>query len=354
MLYVRQPHFRKAVNSQVLKFIVKRLLLGVLVLLGTSIMIFTIARVVPGDVAKIALGSRASEAAKEALREELHLNDSLAVQYIKWLGDALHGDFGNSFITKRAVSADVAQFLPATLELVLISGIFIVIGTFALGILAGKHKNTWVDGLIRVLSYVGVALPAFVVGILLLLLFGFKWQVIPVLGRLSTGMAEPTKITGFFILDGLLTGQPAVVWDAFLHLLLPALALAIGPIVQDARILRSSLVDNSGKEYMAVSTGHGLPANLLVRRYLLKPSATSAITTMGMDFASLLGNAFLVEKIFNWPGISRYGINAMLNKDLNAICAVVMIIGITFFLVNMIVDLIVAALDPRMRIGGRK
>lgn len=324
--------------------------MGILVLFGTSLLIFTIARVVPGDVATIALGARATEAAKEALRMEMNLYDPFPVQYVKWLTSAVTGNFGNSFVTKRPVAMDVAQFLPATLELIIMAGVFMVIGTFILGLLAGKYKNTWVDGLIRVLSYIGVALPAFVIGILLLLLFGYKLQAIPVLGRLST-----TKtVTGFFVLDALLAGDFTVAWDAFLHLLLPALALAVPPMVQDARILRSSLVDNSAKEYMAVSTGHGLPPNLLIRKYLLKPSATSAITTMGMDFASLMGNAFLVERIFNWPGISRYGINAMLFKDLNAICAVVLIIGITFFVVNLVVDLIVAALDPRMRKGGSK
>lgn len=336
------------------KYLIKRILMGILVLQGTSILIFTIARVVPGDVATLALGSRASDTAKEALRQEMNLYDPLPVQYIKWLANVLHGDFGNSFITKRAVATDVAQFFPATMELVILSGIFIVIGAFALGILAGKYKNTWVDGLIRVLSYIGVALPAFVIGILLLLLFGYAVPIMPVLGRLSSSLVAPGTITGFYVLDALLTGEFAVAGDAFLHLLLPAIALALGPIVQDARILRSSLVDNSSKEYMAVSTGYGLPSGLLIRKYLLKPSATSAITTIGMDFASLLGNAFLVEKIFNWPGLSRYGINAMLNKDLNAICAVVLIIGVIFFVVNLIVDLIVAALDPRMRLGGNK
>lgn len=334
------------------KFLIKRILLGILVLLGTSILIFTIARVVPGDVATLALGARASDAAKETLRQEMNLNDPLPVQYVKWLGNVLHGDFGKSFITKRTIAEDVTQFFPATLELIIIAGIFIVAGSFALGLLAGKHKNTWIDGLIRVLSYIGVALPAFVVGILLLLLFGYVWPVLPVLGRLSSGLPVPNQITGLFILDGLFAGRPDVAWDAFLHLLLPALALSIGPIVQDARVLRSSMVDNSSREYMLVSTGYGLPPNVLNNKYLLKPSATSAITVMGMDFASLLGNAFLVEKIFNWPGISRYGINAMLNKDLNAICAVVLIIGVIFFVVNLIVDMIVAALDPRMRIGG--
>ncbi len=331
---------------------IKRLFLGILVLFGTSILIFFIARVVPGDVANIALGSRATEAAKEALRQELYLNDTLPVQYIKWLGDVLRGNFGNSFITKRPIVTDIKQFFPATAELVIMSGIFIIIGSFALGILAGKHKNTWVDGLIRIMSYVGIAIPAFVMAILLLLLFGHIFPSVPVVGRLSLDVTSPPNVTGFYIIDGLITGQFAVAGNAFLHLLLPAFALSIGPIVQEARVLRSSLVDNSSKEYMTVSTGHGLPRNVLINKYLLKPSSASMITVMGMDFASLLGNAFLVEKIYNWPGLSRYGINAMLNKDLNAICAVVLIIAITFFIVNMIVDLALSALDPRMRIGG--
>lgn len=257
-----------------IKYIIKRLLMGILVLFGTSLLIFTIARVVPGDVATIALGARATEAAKEALRMEMNLYDPFPVQYVKWLTSAVTGNFGNSFVTKRPIAMDVAQFLPATLELIIMAGVFMVIGTFILGLLAGKYKNTWVDGLIRVLSYIGVALPAFVIGILLLLLFGYKLQAIPVLGRLSTTLVAPKTVTGFFVLDALLAGDFTVAWDAFLHLLLPALALAVPPMVQDARILRSSLVDNSAKEYMAVSTGHGLPPNLLIRKYLLKPSAT--------------------------------------------------------------------------------
>lgn len=337
-----------------LKFIGKRLLQGIFVLLGTSILIFLIARVVPGDVATIALGSRATEAAKETLRQELYLNDPLPVQYAKWLGDALQGDLGDSFISKRPVSADVVQFFPATLELILVSGVFIFLGTFGLGLLAGRYKNTWVDGLIRILSYIGIALPAFVVGILLILLFGYELPVIPVLGRLSLELNPPAHISGLFVLDGLLTGNFKVAWDAFLHLLLPAFALALGPLVQDARVLRSSLVDNSSKEHISVSTSYGLPSRLLTGKYLLKPSATSAVTVMGLDFSALLGQAFLVEKIFNWPGLSRYGINAMLYKDLNAICAVVLIIGIIYFFVNLLVDLIVAALDPRIRLGGAK
>lgn len=335
------------------KFVAKRLLLGVLVLLGTSILIFTIARVVPGDITTLALGSHATDAAREALREELNLHDPLPVQYVKWLGDALKGDFGESFITKRAVLDDVRQYLPATAELVLVAGMILIIGTFSLGLLSARHKDKLLDSIIRVLSYIGIAIPSFVVGILLLLVFGYEIPVLPVLGRLSTGVAEPVHITGLYILDGVLTGDFVAAGDAFLHLILPAFALALGPMVQDARVLRSSLIDNSSKEYMGVSKAFGIPSGVLIRKYLLKPSSTSAITTMGLDLSALLGQAFLVEKVFNWPGLSRYCMNAMLNKDLNAICACVMIIGIIYFAMNLIVDLIVAGLDPRMRQGGK-
>lgn len=335
-----------------LRFIGKRLLQAIFVIVGISIIIFVLSRIVPGDPAKLALGPRATEAALDALRQEMYLDKPLPLQYVYWAGDVLHGDFGRSLNSKRPVSMDVAQFLPATIELMIFAGVMLVAGSMGLGLLAGKYRDTWVDGLIRVLSYIGIALPAFVVAVLLLLLFGYVWPVLPVLGRLSSGVAAPPTITGLYVLDGLLTGNFKAAGDAALHLILPAFALALGPIVQDARVLRSALGDNMGKEYMLVSTGYGLPANLLMRKYLLRPSATPVITVMGLDFASLMGQAFLVEKIFNWPGLSRYGINSMLSKDLNAISAVIIIIGIIFLIVNLVVDLIMAALDPRIRLGG--
>lgn len=335
-----------------LRFIGKRLLQAIFVIVGISIIIFVLSRIVPGDPAKLALGPRATEAALDALRQEMYLDKPLPLQYVYWAGDVLHGDFGRSLNSKRPVSMDVAQFLPATIELMIFAGVMLVAGSMGLGLLAGKYRDTWVDGLIRVLSYIGIALPAFVVAVLLLLLFGYVWPVLPVLGRLSSGVAAPPTITGLYVLDGLLTGNFKAAGDAALHLILPAFALALGPIVQDARVLRSALGDNMGKEYMLVSTGYGLPSNLLMRKYLLRPSATPVITVMGLDFASLMGQAFLVEKIFNWPGLSRYGINSMLSKDLNAISAVIIIIGIIFLIVNLVVDLIMAALDPRIRLGG--
>ncbi len=335
-----------------LRFIAKRLFLGIFVLFGVSIMIFVLSRVIPGDPGRLALGPRATQAAVDALNKELYMDQPIYKQYAYWMRDALNGDFGISLVTKRSVSTDVQQFLPATLELIFISGIFMAAGSLFLGRLAANYKDSFVDDAVRFLSYAGIAIPAFVVAVLLLLLFGYVWPVIPVLGRLSPGVATPTPVTNFFIVDALIQGKVKIAWDAFLHILLPAFALSLGGMVQDARILRNSLTENLSKEYMTVSKSYGLPRNKLMGKYLFKPSAASFFTVMGLDFAAMMGNAFLVEKIFNWPGLSRYGINAMLNKDLNAICAVVLIIGVIFLVVNLLVDLVVALFDPRIRLSN--
>lgn len=331
------------------RYIGKRILQGLLVILGVSILIFILSRVIPGDPGRLALGPRATQEAVDALNKELYVDQPLPLQYLYWLRDVFNGDLGTSIITRRSVTMDVKQFLPATIELMLVAGLFMVLGAFFLGKQAAKHRDKIIDGLVRFLSYAGIAIPAFVVSILLLLLFGHYWQVIPVLGRLSPGIIAPNRVTGLLIVDSLLEGRFAVAWNAFLHLLLPAFALSLGGMFQNARLMRNALVENSGQEYMTVSRSYGLPEKKLLNKYLMKPSAGSVITVMGLDFAAMLGNAFLVEKIFNWPGLSNYGVNAMLNKDLNAIVSVVIIIGIIYTVVNIIVDLIVAYLDPRIR-----
>ena len=164
--------------------------------------------------------------------------------------------------------------------------------------LAAKYRDTVVDGIIRVLSYIGVAMPSFVIATLLLLLFGHLWQVIPVLGRLSYGVTAPPDVTGFYTIDALLAGQFSTFWDAFLHLLVPAFALALGGLCQEARIVRNSMTENGSKDYLSAMRGYGVPEGKILRKYQLKPSLIPAVSCMGMDIASLMGNAFLVETIF--------------------------------------------------------
>lgn len=332
-------------------FILRRLLLAILVLIGLSMVIFIIARVVPGDPARLALGPRAPVEVVEQLRKELYLEKSLPVQYWTWLTNALRGDFGKSLVSRRPVIVDIKEYLPATLELVFFAAILMVFFAILLGTLAARNKDKWADNLIRVFSYIGVSIPAFVLAIFFILIFGYAWPILPVLSRLSSQF-NISRVTGFMIFDSLLAGNLNAAWDAFIHLILPAVALTLAGTFQEARITRSSMVDNLTRDFITAEKGYGIPERIIMFKYLLKPSLIPTVSVMGLDIAAMIGNAFLVELIFNWPGISRYGINAMLYKDLNAISGTVLIIGLVFVLTNIVVDIIVTFLDPSIRLGG--
>jgi peptide/nickel transport system permease protein len=325
---------------------------SIFVLLGLSVVIFFISRVIPGDPARMAVGARAPEWVVDNLREQMHLNDSLPVQYGYWLADAAQGSFGISLVTRRDVADDIREFFPATFELALYSGLIMAVLGISLGAISARHKDKAIDNFVRVLSYLGVVTPSFVFAILFLLIFGFALNWLPTLGRLSEGVTPPPRITGLITIDALLSGNLVAFWDGFKHLILPALALAMGSMAQQARITRSAMSDNLTKDYIAAERALGIPERTIMSKFLLKPSLIPTISILGLDFAATMSNAFLVELIFNWPGISRYGINAMLRKDLNAIAAVILVLGVVFVVVNILVDIVVAQLDPRIRLSA--
>jgi len=333
-----------------LKQLSKRILYAVFVLIGLSILIFTIARVMPGKPARMALGPRAPQFAIDNLRNQMHLNEPLHIQYYYWVRDALKGDLGESLVTRRNVAEDIKETFPASLELAIYSGIFMGVMGVILGTISGWYNNTWVDNVVRVFSYIGVVTPSFVFAIFFMLIFCYGLEIFPTIGRISPGFEAPLKITGFITVDALLAGNFAIFLDGLKHLFLPALSLAMGGIAQEARITRSSFADNATKDFIAAERACGFPERIIMFKYLLKPSLIPTISIFGLDFASTLGNAFLIELIFNWPGISYYGMNAMLRKDLNAITATILVLGIVFVIVNIIVDLVVEYLDPRIRL----
>ena len=333
-----------------LKYVLKRLLQSIIVLLGLSVLIFCIARVIPGDTATMALGSTASEEAKENYREQHHLNDPLPIQYMYWIRDAVQGNFGNSTQTKRAVSDDIADFLPATLELILFAAVLEIVCGIGLGVACARRSGGILDNTIRVTSYLGIATPSYVWAIFFMLIFCFWIPLLPTIGRISSGMPKISTITGFYIIDGLLTGNPAVSWDAFKHLIMPGTALALTGIAQSARITRSSMLDNMSKDFVGAEISSGIPMKKVMWQYVLRPSATPSVSIIALDIAAMLGNAFVVEQVFSYPGISKYCLNAILNKDLNAIVGVVMVIGVAFLVVNILVDIISGFLDPRNRL----
>jgi peptide/nickel transport system permease protein len=337
-----------------ISFIARRVVYSVFVLFGLSIVIFVIARIMPGDPARMAVGARAPQWVVDRLREQMHLNETLPVQYVYWLRDALRGDFGLSLVTQRAVTNDIKEFFPASIELVLVSGLFAAVGGIGLGVVSARYKDTWIDNAVRVFSYLGVVTPSFVFAILFVLLFGWLLRWFPVIGRLSESTAAPPLRTGLMTVDALLAGRLDAFVDALRHLILPALSLAMGSIAQEARITRSSMADNLNKDYIAAARGLGVPERVVMGQLLLKPSLIPTVSILGLDIASTLSIAFLVELIFNWPGIARYGMTAMLHKDLNAISAVILVLGAAFVVVNILVDLIVAQLDPRIRLRATR
>ena len=333
-------------------FILNRALHSIFVLLGLSVVIFTISRVMPGDPARMAVGARAPQWVVDNIREQMHLNDPLPVQYFYWLTDALHGDFGISLVTRRDVAEDIREFFPATLELALFAGVMMGVLGITLGTISARHKDKWVDNVVRILSYLGVVTPSFVFAIIFMLVFGYVLDWFPTMGRLSDSLTRPPVVTGLMTVDALLAGDLAVFWDAVHHLVLPATALAMGGIAQEARITRATMSDNLMKDYIGAERALGVPERVIMGKFLLKPSLIPTISILGLDFAATMSNAFLVELIFVWPGLSRYGINAMLRKDLNAIAAVIMVLGVVFILVNILVDVVVAQLDPRIRLSA--
>ncbi len=334
-----------------LSFLGRRAVHSIFVLWGLSVVIFIISRIMPGDPARMAVGARAPQWAVDNLREQMHLDEPLVSQYYYWLRDALRGDFGISLVTRRPVAEDIKEFFPATLELALFAGVIMGAGGILLGTLSARHKDKWIDNVVRIISYLGVVTPAFVFAILFLLLFGMTLEWMPTMGRLSPDITRPPPVTGMMTVDSLLAGDLAAFFDSLWHLVLPALALAMGGLAQEARITRSTMSDNLSKDYIAAERSLGIPENVIMSSFLLKPSLIPTISILGLDFAATLGNAFLVEMIFVWPGLSRYGINAMLRKDLNAIAAVILILGVVFIIVNILVDLVVARLDPRIRLA---
>lgn len=336
----------------ILHLLVRRLGISAIVIIGVSILIFTIARLIPGDPARIALGPNATSEQVAKLRVEMHLDESLPVQYGHFVADILNGDLGTSLYTNRPVTLDIAQFLPATLELVLIAGVIMVACGLPMGILAGRYSNRWPDHLVRILALLTVSAPSFVWAVILMLIFAFYFPLFPIAGRIGD-IYVIERVTGFLTIDTLIAGNLSAFVDACHHIVLPAVALSLSGIGQAARLMRANLVETYGKPYIEMAQAYGFFPSRIARIYAFKPSIIPSLTIIGLDFAAMLGNAFLVEAVFAWPGLSRYGVNVILRKDLNAIMGTVLIIAVTFVIVNIIVDLLIAFLNPRIRHSTR-
>lgn len=334
------------------KYIVKRILSSLIVLLGVITITFFIARVLPSNPEVKWAGQRATEEQLEQARIELGLDKSLPEQYVIYLGELLHGDLGRSLNTHQPVTDELARYIPATLELVVLAFIFAIIIGIPLGIYSAKKKDRLLDHAGRIFSIGAVSLPTFWVALFLQLIFYKTLNLLPIGGRLSvesTIFADVPDITGMLLLDTLLTGQFGLFADAFRHILLPCLTISLYPIGLVSRMTRSALLEILGEDYITAGRSYGLSEVRILWKYALKNSIGTTATDVALSMGYTLTNTFLVEAIFSWPGIGSYISNAVTTLDFPAIIGVTLFGAVCYIVLNLIADIFVAS-DPRVRL----
>ena len=333
------------------KFILRRLLLGGIVLFGVAFITFFIARVVPSDPAAKWAGPRATAEQIARARIELGLDRPLIVQFGKYLLDLAQGNLGYSLRTRRPITLELLESLPATIELVLISTLAAVFVGIPLGVLSAKYKDRLVDHLSRLFAIGVVSLPTFWIGLILQLVFARTLQLFPLGGQLSTEikiMMEIPKVTGFLLFDSLITGNFTIFTDAVWHLVLPGITIGLYPIGLVARMTRSALLEILNEDYITAARSYGLKERVVLWSYALKNSIGPTSTVVALSIGYTLVNTFLTESIFSWPGIGSYIATAVIGLDYPAIMGVTIFSVFSYVILNLIADIIIA-LDPRVR-----
>ncbi|MDT3437922.1 ABC transporter permease [Haloarcula sp. 1CSR25-25] len=322
-------------------------------LLGLSVLIFVISRVLPGNPARMALGAMASDEQVAELAAEMGLDKPLPLQYVEYMRRLFVGDLGQSLQTKNSVARDLVTKFPATLELITLAFVFMVVFGIPLGIVAAKHHGGILDNATRFFAFSTVSVPSFFVGIVFQLVFGYFLNWFPITGRLSSAYSgEVVRSTGFMLVDTLLSGSIAAHVDAWTHILLPALALSFSGMGQIIRITRSSMIDVEGQDYIEAMRGYGLPTWMVTDKYTLKNAFVPTLTILGLQYAWLLSGAFIIEIVYSWPGLAKYGVQSVLTSDVNAVVGVTMLVGVVFVVVNFVVDLLTSYIDPRIGLAG--
>lgn len=329
-------------------YLIRRVLHIIPVMVGLSILIFAISRVIPGDPVRLALGTEATAEQVEQLRHQMGLDRPLHVQYLSYVGGLLRGDFGYSLRTHRNVTKDLKDFFPATLELTTVAMALSIAVGVPLGIVSAVRKDSIGDHASRIVALAGVALPRFWLAILLQLVFAYHLGLLPTIGR---GPPPPVQTTGLYLLDSLLALDFRAFAASARHIAMPAVALSVGTLAQIMRLVRASMIDELRRDYALAAHSYGLPANLVIYKYLLKNAFTATLTIIGLSYGFLLGNAFLVEYVFAWPGLAFYGVDALLFKDFNGVIAVTLVVGMAYAVVNLLVDILYGYIDPRVRYG---
>lgn len=331
-------------------YVARRLILLVPVLVGVSIISFSLMHLIPGDPARAMLGEKATLAEVERLREELGLNDPLYVQYFRYVTRLLRLDLGRSIVTHRPVIEELFKRFPATLELTA-AGITIaaLIGVVT-GVVSATHRNTVLDHFARVLALLGLSMPVFWLGIMLILVFSYWLGWFPISGRLDTiYLVPPPRVTGLYIVDSILSGNIETLKSSVVHLFLPATALGTSSAAVISRMTRSSMLEVLSQEYIVAARSKGLAERVVIYKHALRNALIPTVTIVGLQTGALLGGAVLTETVFSWPGMGTRSVEAIFQRDFPVVQGFILFAAFIFVVVNLVVDLIYAYLDPRIR-----
>ncbi len=334
-----------------LDYILKRLVMAIFVLISVSILTFFIARVVPSNPAAAWVGPHPTQEQIAKATIELGLDKPLYVQYLRYMQGVVTGDLGTSVKTRQPILTDIKTFLPATLELVL-AGMFIAIAVgIPLGVLSGAFKGSLFDHITRLISIAGVSMPVFLLGLLMQLLFFRQLGWLPLGARISTRVAlsNPIEtITGIYLIDTAVTGNWIAFQDASVHLILPAVALAMYPVGLAIRMTRATMIEVMSEKYIIAARISGINERSVLFVLALKNAIVPTLNALGLAFVYSLSGAILIEIIFSWPGLGTYITNAVLGIDFPVIVSVTLIMTVFYIFINLLLDIIQVMIDPRI------
>jgi len=331
-------------------YITKRILMLIPVLLGVSILAFSLIRLAPGDPAVTIAGQHASSQVISAIREKYGLDKPLTTQYWVWLKQVLKGDLGRSIVSNEYVIREIFERFPNTIELTMLSMIFAVIIGCIAGIVSASRQYSVFDYSFMGLAIFGVSMPVFWLGIMLMMIFGVWLRWLPISGRISM-MISFHRITGFYLLDSLIAGNFAAFISSLRYLILPSVALSTIPMATIARVTRSSMLEVLRQDFIRTERAKGLSERMVIYKHAVRNAMIPVITVIGLNFGLLLAGAILTETVFSWPGIGRYVVNAVGMRDYPVVQGCVLFFALMFVIVNLITDIVYVYIDPRIHYG---
>ncbi len=332
-------------------YLARRALMVIPLLLGLSLLTFTISRLVPGDPVGLAAGPQATVEIREALRKQFGLDQPLPVQYVSYIRGVLQGDWGRSLYTRRDVIEALRVYFPATLELTMVAVILATAIGVPAGVISAMYRDQLPDHVARVISLFFVSFPAFWLAMIMQTVLGRYMGLVPIGRRFPVIMPPPPEVTGLYLVDSLLALDFASLGTALNHIVVPALVLSFGALASITRITRAGMIEILERDFVRSARAIGIPEHIVIGKYVLRNAFIATLTVISLNFGWLMAGAILIETIFDWPGIGLYAVHASLSLDFQPIMGITIVYGVVFSLVNILTDLAYGILDPRIRYG---